>query len=661
MIVKMKKVSIVVLDSTRKDSLKALRKMGLVHLETLEGKGIELARFKENSQSADKALSILDEAKLPKKTKIQEKKLTYQEARDKALEIVAESEKKKNCLDFINQNIQELERVNLWGEINIDDLKSLSEKGLYLYLYEIPQEKYSLIGENVKTLLVNTYAKTCRFLLVSDEELSDRPSALPPEAYEVPLPRASTEQIKSEIEAAEKEIAFIDKKIVESKIYSSSIREYKKELESDIEFENVYTGMGYEGKEENSQESSVKQSEEGSSSLAWISGYVPLDSYEDFKKFCKANSWAYAAEDASEEDLGVPTKLKNNKLVSLIYPLTDFLDVTPGYSEFDISGWFLLFFCIFFGMIFGDGGYGALITLASIFFIFKNLFTGKKVPPVFGLMLMLGLCTTVYGAMTCSWFGIETEKLPSELVDISFAPFSKAKVGEDAANTNQKIFCFILALIQLSIAHIKCSIKNRKSLKALGDIGALMELWGMFYIVMSLVVDSVKYPLGITEETLYVGGAYGLYIFPLPYVSIGVLLIGFILNFVFSNYEGSIGKSVLESCKNIISVLLGVVNVFSDIVSYIRLWAVALAGAAISGTVNGMAVQIFGEGGSVIAKMIIFALLAAVLLLFGHGLNNILNLLSVIVHGVRLNTLEFSQHLGMSWSGTKYRPFSEKK
>ena len=48
------------------------------------------------------------------------------------------------------------------------------------------------------------------------------------------------------------------------------------------------------------------------------------------------------------------------------------------------------------------------------------------------------------------------------------------------------------------------------------------------------------------------------------------------------------------------------------------------------------------------------------LVCFGHGLNMILNLLSVIVHGVRLNTLEFSNHLGMSWSGFKYSPFREK-
>jgi len=129
--------------------------------------------------------------------------------------------------------------------------------------------------------------------------------------------------------------------------------------------------------------------------------------------------------------------------------------------------------------------------------------------------------------------------------------------------------------------------------------------------------------------------------------------VGFVLNFIFANYEGSVGKSVLESVKNIISVLLGVVNQFSDIVSYIRLWAVALAGAAISETVNQMAGPMFGK--------LIMVIFGVVLLVFGHGLNMILNLLSVIVHGVRLNTLEFSQHLGMTWSGVKYRPFSERK
>ena len=96
-----------------------------------------------------------------------------------------------------------------------------------------------------------------------------------------------------------------------------------------------------------------------STDLAWISGFVPVDSLDKLKSCVKENSWALSVSEPSEED-NVPTKLKNNKFVSLIYPLTDFLGTVPGYHEYDISGWFLLFFTVFFGMIFGDGGYGLL-------------------------------------------------------------------------------------------------------------------------------------------------------------------------------------------------------------------------------------------------------------------------------------------------------------
>ena len=138
---------------------------------------------------------------------------------------------------------------------------------------------------------------------------------------------------------------------------------------------------------------------------------------------------------------------------------------------------------------------------------------------------------------------------------------------------------------------------------------------------------------------------------PVGTVAIVCIASGFILSFIFSNYEGSIIKSILSSLTNIVSVLLGVVNVFSDIVSYIRLWAVGIAGAAISATVNELAGPLLGN--------FMFMILAIVLLVFGHGLNMILNILSVIVHGIRLNTLEFSSHLDMSWSGHKFKPFKE--
>jgi len=644
MIEKMSKVSIVILNREKTSALQSLRKIGLVHLQSLEGSSEKLSAFKEYTNNANVAEAVLGEIKLSKA----EKKAVVPEISNEKIialcaDVVAKSDRKKQLLEEITANTTELERFAYWGSVNLDDLSFLKERDIQLKLYEVAADKYSAIDPEIETILVNNDKKTVRFLIVNGGE--GRPEKLLPEAFEVPFPRLSTADLEKEIKADEDEISKIESFFISNAKYVKAIGKFKKDLEQDIEFETVNAGMSHEN-------------EGTENDLAWISGYVPTENLEEFKAACKENEWALACEDAELDDSEVPTKLKNNKFVSLIYPLTDFLGTVPGYNEYDISGWFLLFFTIFFGMIFGDGGYGLLVVAALLFMAIKNAIHKKPFSPFIGLGLLVGAATVVWGMVTCTWFGIPAEKLPEWLTKCSIPLISGAYsdtlwvpfwVTEDGVgltkDQNLQIFCFALALIQLSIAHIKATKRNiaeKNPLKSLGDIGSLLQLIGMFWIVLSMVVDSKVFPML---------GSIGSV--PIGKIEISLIAVGFVLSFIFSNYEGSVVKSILASLKNIISVLLGVVNVFSDIVSYIRLWAVGLAGAAISDTVNTMAGPILGH-----AVLFIFAIL---LLTFGHGLNMILNLLSVIVHGVRLNTLEFSTHLGVSWSGIKYSPFKEKE
>jgi V/A-type H+-transporting ATPase subunit I len=184
--------------------------------------------------------------------------------------------------------------------------------------------------------------------------------------------------------------------------------------------------------------------------------------------------------------------------------------------------------------------------------------------------------------------------------------------------------------VHLTIARIK-HIFSVRTLRLLSDVGTIAILWGMYNVILVLVVSN-EYRS-----------------FPLLPVSMYLIAGGFVLNFLFNSYEGNLAKAVLSSCGNIISMVLGITNSFADIMSYIRLWAVGLAGASIAATINGMA-------GPSLGTFLVFA--AVVLLIAGHGLNVILNVLGVLVHGVRLNTLEFSQHAGVAWTGTKYKPFA---
>ena len=640
MIVPMKKVSLVVLNKERKDALLQLKKVGVVHLEQIDGSSEQLSLYKEASNNAVAANAILSDIKVAKKKSFSSavKTLSNDEVVAKCRHVIDISDKKKKLLEEIASDAAEIERFANWGQVDIDDFAYLKEKGISFKMYEIPEDKYGLIDEKVTTICVNRIKKIVRFLLIDASE--DRPEGLPPEAFEVPMPVLSTKDLAKRVEDNEAEISKIEEELKAETVYISQIQDFKSNLESDIQFETIYSGMG--------QENSGKTTD-----LAWLTGYVPIDSFDKLKDCVTKNSWAMAASDPTEED-NVPTKLKNNKFVSLIYPLTDFLGTVPGYHEYDISGWFLLFFCVFFGMIFGDGGYGLLVTVASLVLVLKSLFQKKSVSPLMGLLLLLGLSTVAWGTVTCTWFGLKPEQLPAWLTSLSITPISNA-AGSDyrlylpwntevglTTGQNLQIFCFTLAFLQLSVAHLKGMARNRKSLKVLGEFGSLLQIWGMFYVVLSMVVSSALFPLGLVVNNIPVGT-----------IAIALVGGGFALSFIFSNYEGNIGASILESCKNIISVLLGVVNVFSDIVSYIRLWAVGLAGSAISNTVNEMAGPLLGHAITFIAFVALIA--------FGHGLNMVLNLLSVIVHGVRLNTLEFSTHLGMSWSGFKYNPFAEKE
>ena len=639
MIVPMKKVSLIILGDKKTQTLKKLRKLGLIHIEISEGKGEKLNQLHQQISLLENAIYITNE--LAKKNVEKQGEINC-DALLIAKEISSLWEDKKACHSQLIALTGELERLKSWGDIDPNEIKSLAEKGIDISLYEIPKAEYASLTEAVNTICLEKTKTSIKCLCFKTDNDGNEEIIKHLIPYKLQLPEISTFEIKQKIADLENSIKTVEEKIISYGCYTDIMKSAIKTLEKEIEFEVYSTGMDQE-KLSNNGESDI--------SVSYFKGYIEAENLEKLKQTASENSWGLLIEDPTEED-DVPTKLNNNKFVSLIYPLTDFLGTVPGYFEYDISGWFLAFILIFFGIIFGDGGYGIIVLAAATILIVKSLVSKGKVPPAFWLMGLFGLSTVLWGTLTCTWFGVSAENLPNLIKTLSIPVISNVYAdkiwypfwtnGEAGLTTaqNLQIFCFTLALIQLTVAHILGAVRNRKSVKILGDIGSILQLIGMYYIVLSLVVNSAVFSFSLTLCGVPVG-----------VVSIILIAVGFCMTFVFSNYEGSIIKSILTSLTNIVSVLLGVVNVFSDIVSYIRLWAVGLAGSAISATVNELAGPLLGH--------FMFMVLAIVLLIFGHGLNMILNVLSVIVHGIRLNTLEFSSHLDMSWSGHKFKPFEK--
>ena len=616
MILPMKKLTLLVLDSEKKAALKTLRNFGAVHVEKEAASSDTLTELQNIYARVQQAEALITESQPKKAEKAKSETLTLN--RNDLLQAVDEildlKDQEANMHAAINKLTGDIEAYGSWGDFDPEDIRSFEENSIYLTIGELSEKSYATLPETIKTVRLAGGKKTVRFAIVS--ETIDVPVDLPSDFNPLILPDMRLSAMHTEREQLQKQLPSFKAKIGARTELLAPLKAEAKKLVKEIEFETVRAGM------------EVIPLEKEPIRLARLSGYILAEKQADFAGLAKANGWAFVSDDPAEED-AVPTAMRHNRFVQLLTPLTDFLGTVPGYREPDISLWFLLFFGIFFAMIFGDAGYGGILVILSLIGIGKAKAKEQPAPLAMQMFLYLGVLTVIWGTATCNWFGISVDYIPAWLKNLSVPAISNA-TEESIRNANLMQFCFTLGLIQLTIGHIISIVRNIRSPQILGHVGSIAMLCGMYVVVLSLVVSAERYQIN-QPVMVAIGG-------------------GFALNFIFSNYQTGIGQSIVDSLKNIITMFLGVVNVFADIMSYIRLWAVGLAGSAISATVNQMA-------GPALGSFLIF--LGVLLLFFGHGLNYIMNVLSVIVHGVRLNTLEFSNHVGLTWAGFKYEPFAE--
>ena len=606
MIAPMKRAFVMMVEREKKEALRAMRRLGILHVEPLAGAGGDYDELVASVASIREAIGLLSEFKAERRGD----ELSARDGLDLAERVRGLDAESKAANDEATAIAREIERVRPWGDFDPSVVAELSGKGIPLRLVELPAKKLQAASFGPDYIRLGEAKGLVRLAAVAGPE-----AELPADCVEFRMPAKGLSELEAELIDARSRAAAAREAMAAEAPRSEGLKKALAKVERDEAFEALRSGMA------------------AGESVSWLAAWVPAKDEKRLSDLAAKEGWGLILDDPQDEEQP-PTKIENPAIIRMIQPVFDFLGTVPNYREYDISGLFLLFFSIFFAMIFGDGGYGSILLLGGAALAIKSKAAGKPVPDFTRLLLVLAATTVVWGALTMSWFGLPPERVPGALKTLSVYWVSNA--NPDSGN-NVKVFCFMLGLVHLSIAHLMNIRRDFPSLKFIGQLGQFAMVAGMFFVVLNLVISSTQHPIPTWSL-----------------ISIGA---GFVLNFMFANYEGggnffsALGKSVLASMANIVSVFLGVVNIFADIVSYIRLWAVGLAGLAISQTVNNMAGPMFG-------KAVMFAAGIA-LLVFGHGLNIIMSVLSVIVHGVRLNVLEFSGHLGMEWSGYKYEPFRD--
>ena len=600
MIIPMKKITLFVNETRKQEALNKLREFGALHVKFIqEPVSSDISALEKELAKAENALRTVNN--------IEEEPQGNGNSSKSSSEIVSEilsmNEEKDELQEQLLEERGKLVWFHIWGDVQKKDIYDLRENNVYIRLYEVDNNRLEELQEEYPVFVIKEGKAISYIALISnnEEDQLDQKEIMPPEE--------SMQEAKESIEKIENRIEEINKNLLANKNNIDKIESYIEKLENKLEYARVSEGMAAE------------------SSVAYLQGFCPEEMIDDFKKKAKNENWGYVIQNPDNPN-EVPTKLSDTKSKKLVEPIYNFMGTLPGYTEYDISSLFLIFFAVFVGMIVGDAGYGLI-------YLGLTIFARKKMPDApkdtFQLFYILSGATIVWGLVTGTIFGAPALQ---NIVPFKYLIIDPIKNFAKTDNTPLIMFItFVVGAIQLTFGHIMQLKRNLGSPKFLAQVGWIVIVWAMLFVSEQIVLGGEVVQGAVSMNVI----GYA-------------VLAGSVLVLLFENYKkGKIFKGMAQTIGNL---PMDVIGAFSDIVSYIRLFAVGLATVVIEQSFNSMAI---GDGIESISGFII----AAVILFLGHSLNLILAVMSIVVHGIRLNMLEFSTHLGMTWSGKEYKPFKE--
>lgn len=365
----------------------------------------------------------------------------------------------------------------------------------------------------------------------------------------------------------------------------------------------------------------AKELMENAGEVSFISGWIPAPRIPDLKAQVSANSWGVLVRDAAAGE-NPPTLIEPPKIFRPVKALFDGLGISPAYTEADVSVPFMCYFSLFFAMLVGDGAYGLIFLAATLFGWFKWRKSAERSGVAKSWLILLtvfSLATVVWGVLSNTWFGANIPACRS---------WPTVQWLADPSYKNMMLLCFTIGASHLVLARLWNAVCKAPDTTAIAELG-----WAGVLVMMYLVTNSI---VGIFDGVPKWG------------IWMGCISIAFIFLF-------SVKPSELKTRGAELGMLpLNIMSALGDIISYVRLFAVGLASVKVAENFNQMAVGLELPLWLKVVPMV-------AILVVGHGLNLAMAALSILVHAVRLNTLEFSNHKGVSWAGYAYSPFAKTK
>ncbi len=499
---------------------------------------------------------------------------------------------------------KEANKMAIWGDFSAECIAQLKEAGYTLRYFTCPKKLF----QEEWGIVVAEQGATVYFVQVNN---TDEASEVCQEQY---LNEKSAADLQKDVEGLNGLLVAQNARIeLWAKENIPALENELNELQQQIDWKRV----------------TLNTASEADGSLKVLEGFCPIDQVAALDAMLQKQEVYYQAEDPTAED-NTPIKLHNNKFTQLFERLTGMYG-WPNYGEFDPTPILAPFFLLFFAMCMGDCGYGILLIIIGLLIAKKklNIAMFEGLGPI---ITVLGVGTMVVGFFLGTFMGIDlynAEWVPQALKNVMIK-------GNVMGYDIQMVLAICIGVFHICLAMVVKAICYTKQFGFKENIAT----WGWLLLIVGGLIVAI---LGLTVLPENV--------FKWAIIAVGTVsaLAIYIFNTPGRNPLINIGAGLWDT-YNMATGILG------DVLSYIRLYALGLAGGMLGAAFNNLGLMIMGgsaEGAT--WQWLPFVLI----LILGHVLNLAMSALGAFVHPLRLSFVEYFKNAGYEGKGTLYKPFSK--
>ena len=592
MIAPMTKYSFILLKGDQEGLLEKLQEIGLVDI-TRSVKPIDdkSAAILADAERKHALLQSLDKVEIPEGLAHTAVTGNPEETAKTALDHLAELEEALKAAE------KEAAASEPWGEYDRDKLRAVEDAGIPVHFHITPAKAFKAEWADQYALsVVNELDGKVYYVVVGED----------------PLPDALKRGPKASVTDIQTRIATLQANIDQEKAVLAGVKDVRGKIENaarrNLSDLDLYLAS----------QAAVPAAE---NTLVTLVGYAPAENEEAVTQALDATGEYYFKDAAAVED-NPPISFRNNKFVRMFEVLTDMYG-RPAYNGFDPTPFIAVFFLLFFAFCMGDAGYGLILIVIGL--LLKKVDSFKDYAP---LVVTLGIGTTVIGFLFHTFFSMDI----AEWSIFKGFPFLPSKI---AGYDGTMVLALIVGIVHLCLAMV---VKTYNETKVKGFANSL-GTWGWTLLIVGGTAVGALALIGVLDKDLT----------KWIIIALGVVSAAgiFLLNDLHRNPLINIGSGLWET-YNTVTGLLG------DVLSYLRLYALGLAGSMLGKAFNDIGGMILGDGSNLVL-WIPFILIVLV----GHTLNIAMAALGAFVHPLRLNFLEFFKNSGYEAAGRNYNPLKK--